>query len=93
MADPEWTEVACHVADVIRHSEHTTVYASHTDIGGEHGAPEIYTEWGIKDDDAERPVLREWRYLPYYEGEPDRKPCLHLVPTRAWTPAEENEHG
>ena len=77
---PEWTEVACFVADVIRHSEHTTVYASHTDIGGEHGAPEIYTEWGIKDHEV--PVLREYRFLPYVEGQPDRKPCEHYVPTR-----------
>ncbi len=81
-AEVKWVPVACEVADVIRHSEHVTVYASHTDIGGEHGAPEIYTEWGLRGD-REIAVLREWRYLPYHEGEPDRKPCEHHVPTKA----------
>lgn len=76
-----WVEVACEVADAIRHSGHVTVYASFTDPDGQYGEPRVYTEWGIRDG-AEVAVLREWRYPSPVAGEPDRKPCRHTVPTR-----------
>ena len=87
---PQWVDVACFVADVIRHSDHVTVYASHTDLSGEHGAPEVYTEWGIKalPDGRERPVLREWRFPSALADGPDRLPCRHAVPTREWVSHE-----
>ena len=69
-----WVGVACEVSDVIRHSEHVTVYASRT------GETEVFTEWGIKG--REVPVLREWRFPSRVAGNPDLRPCRHEVPTR-----------
>jgi hypothetical protein len=48
------------------------VLASKTDIDGEYGTPEIYTEWGRKATDE--PVLRDYRW-----PNSDR-PCEHYVP-------------
>jgi hypothetical protein len=85
-AETEWVPIACAVADVIRHSEHTTPIASKTDLGGTYGKAEIYTEWGLKDGDV--PVLREWRFPDERavdhpeERLPDVEPCRHEVPTR-----------
>lgn len=84
-----WVEIACEVADVIRHSEHTTPYAGKTDLGGTYGAPEIYTEWGMKGE-REVPVMREWRFPDARAVDdpmgstkyPDVKPCRHEVPTK-----------
>jgi hypothetical protein len=75
----EWVSVACVVADAIRASEFVQAYAGRSDLYGEFGEPEVYTEWGIRDRDI--PVLREWRY-PGVDGAPDPKPCRHVVPAR-----------
>lgn len=73
-----WIEVACEVADVIRHCEHVTPSAGRSDLDGEWGAPSVYTEWSMRD----KPIMREWRFPSRIPGEPDPEPCRHEVPTR-----------
>lgn len=75
-----WVRVACEVADVIRHSEHVTPYGGRSDLGGQYGDPEVYTEWGLKNSEKEVAVMREYRWpAPDFDG-PDTRPCEHWVP-------------
>ena len=73
------TPVACVVADLIRHSEHVKVSASKTDLYGQYGEPEVYTEWVTAN--AETVVLREHRWPSPHSGEPDPYRCEHYALT------------
>lgn len=79
-----WVRVSCEVADVIRASSHVHPYCGRSDLTGEFGAPEVFTEWGIRDRDVT--VLREHRFPGADLAGPDRKPCEHYVPGPAVTP-------
>lgn len=60
------------------------VLAGRTDLSGEFGPPQIFTEWGRRE--GEVPVLRDVRWPPEPVGgesivdaamRPDAKPCEH----------------
>lgn len=53
------------------------VLAGRTDLTGEYGRPEIFTEWGHLETDV--PVLRDVRY-PSPTGGADTAPCEHYAP-------------
>ena len=77
-----WTAVACQVADIIRDHPCVKPSAGRTQVEGP-GA-EVYTEWSaIYPSGREVPVLRETRYPGERQGDPDRLPCEHHVPTRS----------
>ena len=69
-----WRPIPCWVADRLRPG--MTVLSSLSDLGGEYGEPQVYTEWGTEDG---RPLMREWRYPSGYFDGSDRRPCEHLV--------------
>lgn len=73
----EFVRVPCRTADVIRDHPAMKPLAGCSDLGGEFGPPEIYTEWGFDDGTV---VMRESRF-PALDGGPDRKPCEHFVST------------
>lgn len=80
----QWVRVSCETADVIRASAHVHPYSGRSDLHGEFGEPEVFTEWGIRDRDIS--VLREHRFPgPDLTG-PDRKSCEHYVPAPEVTP-------
>jgi hypothetical protein len=53
------------------------VIASRSDLGGEFGDPEVFTEWGHKETDL--PVLRDIRYPAVDMAGTDLKPCEHYA--------------
>jgi hypothetical protein len=71
------------VADVIRGNEHVRPSASKTDLYGEYGPPEVYTEWSaIYPSGREIPVLREHHWPgPDNRGD-DARPCEHYARAR-----------
>ena len=72
-----WVAIPCRTADVIRSHPAIKPLSGRSDLGGEYGPPEVYTEWGFEDDTA---VMREHRY-PDPDGGSDRKPCTHYIAT------------
>ena len=78
-----WVAVACEVADVIRHSEHVKPTASKTDLSGEYGDPEVFTEWSVTyPSGREVAILREhrWPGRPDDHGPvADARPCEHYA--------------
>ena len=75
-----WVAVACEVADAIRHCESLKPTASKTDLDGEYGEPEVFTEWSvIYPSGREVPVLREHRWPSGSDGVVDLKPCEHYA--------------
>lgn len=72
-----FVRVSCMTADVIRAAEIVKPTSSLTDLTGEFGEPQIFTEWSIERTDGSfSVVLRENRW----PRDPDRD-CEH------WTPA------
>lgn len=80
-----WRKISCTERDELKASRDLKPFASRTDLGGEFGDPEIFTEWG--DPTTDTPVLRDHRYPPLYTGldtdptayaqRPDTRPCEH----------------
>ena len=77
MMNDGWRRITCEESDRLMalHGDCWGVTSSLTDLGGQFGEPEVYTEWG--DRDTERPMLRNRRYPQLGSGGPDRKPCEH----------------
>ena len=75
-----WVEVACEVADVIRACEHVKPTSSKTDLYGEYGPPEVFTEWSVFfSSGREVALLREHRWPSAIPGEADVKRCEHFA--------------
>lgn len=76
-----WEPITCQEREELVHRSdpRLTVLASRTDLDGEFGAPEIFTEWGTPEGE---PVLREHRYPdhanPDGSSRPDVQPCEHF---------------
>lgn len=71
----DWEKITCREREeLLRDQPDLRVSASKTDIGGEFGEPEIYTEWSGRD---EVPVLREHRWPAEDFNGADEKPCEH----------------
>lgn len=84
-----WVAVSCEVADAIRGNAHVKPSASKTDLYGEYGSPEVYTEWSaVYPSGREVPVLREHRWPGPVVSADDVKPCEHYAPARIPTATE-----
>jgi hypothetical protein len=79
-----WQKITCVERDELKADRDLVPIVGRTDMGGEYGDPEIYTEWG--DRATEKPVLRDRRFPPLFTGteepldyarKPDPKPCEH----------------
>jgi len=80
-----WRKITCAERDDLYFTSGLDLVpiASRTDLGGEFGDPEMFTEWG--DRATEKPLLRDYRWPPRYREEPstllpDTRPCEHYVP-------------
>lgn len=74
------TRVDCMVADLIRGHELVHVNSSKTDLSGEYGEPEIYTEWSVTlKDGTAKVVMREHKWPSQTGNYTDRYRCEHYV--------------
>ncbi|GAA4924482.1 hypothetical protein [Nesterenkonia rhizosphaerae] len=78
-----WAQVPCALSDALhRHGqpeEHPgalRIFSTITDPDGMHGSAVIYTEWGVRVNGVDTPLLREYRW----PQEPERD-CEHWVNT------------
>lgn len=78
MTTQGWTPVSCLVADLLRMNEEVVPASSKTDLSGQYGEPEVFTEWTTRD--GEHSVLREHRWPSPHSGEPDPYVCEHYAP-------------
>jgi hypothetical protein len=74
-----WRKATCEERDrfYAEHDDALVPGAARTDLGGEFGEPEIYTEWW--DRATEVPMLRDWRFPQISGDKPDRRPCEHYL--------------
>ena len=78
-AEMTWRRVTCAERDEVYAAgiARWSVGASLTDLDGEYGDPEMFTEWW--DRQTEKPVLRDRRYPSREAGQRDLRPCEHYV--------------